>query len=65
MELERLLMREEHPWVNGEVNTEENDYLLGGNLDSYGDTSCNNNSINSAAYDSMKDHVALPIDGGR
>ncbi|KAL7246081.1 hypothetical protein ACSBR2_001250 [Camellia fascicularis] len=63
MELEGLRMMEKHSWVNDNKDLEETHYLLGDQLlDAYGD---GDSRSNSAAYDSMENHIISPIDGGR
>ncbi|CAL5386714.1 unnamed protein product [Camellia sinensis] len=63
MELEGLRMMEKHSWVNDNKDLEETHYLLGDQLsDAYGD---GNNRSNSAAYDSMANHIISPTEGGR
>ncbi|KAI8014132.1 Wall-associated receptor kinase 4 [Camellia lanceoleosa] len=62
MELEGLRMTEKHPWVDENKNSEETQYLLDQFSDAYGGGTSKNNS---AAYDSMANHVISPFDGGR
>ncbi|KAL7263066.1 hypothetical protein ACSBR1_001275 [Camellia fascicularis] len=63
MELEGLRMMEKHSWVNDNKDLEETQYLLGDQLsNAYGD---GNNRSNSAAYDSMANHIISPTEGGR
>ncbi|CAL5386716.1 unnamed protein product [Camellia sinensis] len=63
IELEGLRMMEKHSWVNDNKDLEETRYLLGDQLsDAYGG---GDSRSNSAAYDSMANHIISPIDGGR
>ncbi|GMP46686.1 hypothetical protein CsSME_00014741 [Camellia sinensis var. sinensis] len=63
MELEGLRMMEKHSWVNDNKDLEETHYLLGDQLlDAYGG---GDSRSNSAAYDSLANHIISPIDGGR
>ncbi|KAJ4700806.1 Wall-associated receptor kinase [Melia azedarach] len=63
MELEGLRIMVKHPWVNDESNFEETEHLLGksSNTFGYGGRS----STMSAAYDSMRNHVIVPVHDGR
>ncbi|KAG8378456.1 hypothetical protein BUALT_Bualt08G0139100 [Buddleja alternifolia] len=62
MELEGLRLGGKHSWAHTEQNAEEMESLIGEGFDglAYGD---GNSTI--AGYDSLRDHVVLPISGGR
>nr|DAD42618.1 TPA_asm: hypothetical protein HUJ06_000848 [Nelumbo nucifera] len=55
IELEGLRRSDKHPWV--EHNSEEVENLLGGTSDFH--------SSNAIGFDSLKNNVVLPLDGGR
>ncbi|THF97570.1 hypothetical protein TEA_018941 [Camellia sinensis var. sinensis] len=62
MELEGLRMMEKHSWVNDNTDLEETHYLLRDQLlDAYGD---GDSRSNSAAYDSMANHIISPYGDG-
>ncbi|XP_059631727.1 wall-associated receptor kinase 2-like [Cornus florida] len=62
MELEGLRVMEQHPWVNSELNSEETECLLGDTSNTFGIESTGNTT---GAYDSTREHIVLPLDGGR
>ena len=67
IELEGLRMMVKHPWIRNESNSsEETEYLLGESVKGafsidYGD---NNIASTSAGYDSLRNHVILPVRDG-
>ncbi|BFG18483.1 hypothetical protein CerSpe_047570 [Prunus speciosa] len=63
MELEGLRRMVMHPWVSNEANSEETESLLGGismETISYG-----GGGESSSGYDTMRNHIMLPVDDGR
>ncbi|XP_047969265.1 putative wall-associated receptor kinase-like 16 [Salvia hispanica] len=61
MELQGLILGGKHPWERNKADsTEEMEYLLPNDHDGMGDVS------SSVGYDSIRrDHIVLPINGGR
>ncbi|CAL8996474.1 unnamed protein product [Prunus brigantina] len=63
MELEGLRRMVMHPWVSNETNSEETESLLGGismETISYG-----GGGDSSSGYDTMRNHITLPVNDGR
>ncbi|XP_021819396.1 putative wall-associated receptor kinase-like 16 [Prunus avium] len=63
MELEGLRRMVMHPWVSNEANSEETESLLGGismETISYG-----GGGDSSSGYDTMRNHIMLPVNDGR
>ncbi|PQQ13891.1 putative wall-associated receptor kinase-like 16 isoform X1 [Prunus yedoensis var. nudiflora] len=63
MELEGLRRMVMHPWVSNEANSEETESLLGGismETISYG-----GGGESSSGYDTMRNHIMLPVNDGR
>ncbi|RXH72718.1 hypothetical protein DVH24_012402 [Malus domestica] len=63
MELEGLRRMVLHPWVNDEFISEETQHLLGGI--SMETISYEGGGDSGLGYDTMRNHVALPVNGGR
>ncbi|KAL7263069.1 hypothetical protein ACSBR1_001278 [Camellia fascicularis] len=68
MELEGLINKKmkKHPWVKIDLNAEESEHLLGGKLSGF-ELDCTTSSSNTTTtrYDSVREHMMLPMDGGR
>ncbi|XP_028061670.1 putative wall-associated receptor kinase-like 16 [Camellia sinensis] len=68
MELEGLINKKmkKHPWVKIDLNGEESEHLLGGKLSGF-ELDCTTSSGNTTTtgYDSVREHMASPMDGGR
>ncbi|GMP46688.1 hypothetical protein CsSME_00014743 [Camellia sinensis var. sinensis] len=68
MELEGLINKKmkKHPWVKIDLNGEESEHLLGGKLSGF-ELDCTTSSSNTTTtgYDSVREHMMLPMDGGR
>ncbi|KAL7263053.1 hypothetical protein ACSBR1_001264 [Camellia fascicularis] len=68
MELEGLINKKmkKHPWVKIDLNGEESEHLLGGKLFGF-ELDCTTSSSNTTTigYDSVREHMMLPMDGGR
>ncbi|KAG8378448.1 hypothetical protein BUALT_Bualt08G0138300 [Buddleja alternifolia] len=62
MELEGLRLGGRHSWARTEHNEEEKESLLGEGLNGLANGDGNSSSV---GYDSLRDHVILPISGGR
>ncbi|CAL8102318.1 unnamed protein product [Prunus armeniaca] len=63
MELEGLRRMVMHPWVSNEANSEETESLLGGI--SMETISCGGGGNSSSGYDTMRNHIMLPVNDGR
>lgn len=63
MELEGLRRMVMHPWVSNEANSEETESLLGGI--SMETISCGGSGDSSSGYDTMRNHIMLPVNDGR
>ncbi|KAL7226775.1 hypothetical protein ACSBR1_021779 [Camellia fascicularis] len=69
MELEGLIIKKmkKHPWVKIDLNGEESEHLFHRKLSGYefgGCTTSSNNTI-ATGYDSVREHMMLPMNGGR
>ncbi|KAI8016658.1 Wall-associated receptor kinase 2 [Camellia lanceoleosa] len=68
MELEGLINKKmkKHPWVKIDLNGEESEHLLGGKLSGF-ELECTTSSSNTTTtgYDSVRERMMLPMDGGR
>ncbi|THF96978.1 hypothetical protein TEA_026096 [Camellia sinensis var. sinensis] len=68
MELEGLINEnmKRHPWVKIDLNGEESGHLLGGKLSGF-ELDCTTSSSNTTTigYNSVREHMRLPMDGGR
>ncbi|THG00227.1 hypothetical protein TEA_020660 [Camellia sinensis var. sinensis] len=68
MELEGLINKKmkRHPWVKIDLNGEESGHLLGGKLSGF-ELDCTTSSSNTTTigYNSVREHMRLPMDGGR
>ncbi|KAG8378457.1 hypothetical protein BUALT_Bualt08G0139200 [Buddleja alternifolia] len=62
MELEGLRFGGKHSWARTEHNEEEMESLLGEGLNGFPYSDGNSSSV---GFDSLRDHVILPISGGR
>eukprot|EP00257_Ricinus_communis_P017027 XP_015575365.1 putative wall-associated receptor kinase-like 16 [Ricinus communis] len=66
MELEGLRLMVKHPWVNNESNSsEETEYLLGKSVEAVFSIDYGDIPSTSAGYDSLRNHVMLPVRDGR
>ncbi|CAL5333147.1 unnamed protein product [Camellia sinensis] len=68
MELEGLINKKmkKHPWVKTDFNGEESEHLLGGKLSGFElDCTTSRSNMTTIGYDSVREHVILPMDGGR
>ncbi|KAL7263006.1 hypothetical protein ACSBR1_001218 [Camellia fascicularis] len=57
-----------HSWVESDLNCEDTEYLLGERSRGYELGGCTTSRINIASptrYDSVREHIRLPFDGGR
>ncbi|THG11730.1 hypothetical protein TEA_012659 [Camellia sinensis var. sinensis] len=69
MELEGLIIKKmkKHPWVKIDLNGEESEHLFHRKLSGYefgGCTTSSNNTI-ATGYDSVREHMMLPMNDGR
>ncbi|CAL5333122.1 unnamed protein product [Camellia sinensis] len=66
MELEGLINKKmkKHPWVKIDLNAEESEHLLGGKLSGF-ELDCTTSNTTTTGYDSVREHMMLPMDGGR
>ncbi|GMP46698.1 hypothetical protein CsSME_00014749 [Camellia sinensis var. sinensis] len=68
MELEGLINKKmkKHPWVKIDLNAEESEHLLGGKLSGFElDCTTSSNNTTTTGYDSVREQMMLPMDGGR
>ncbi|GMP46946.1 hypothetical protein CsSME_00014908 [Camellia sinensis var. sinensis] len=69
MELEGLIIKnmKKHPWVKIDLNGEESEHLLHRKLSGYEFGGCTTSISNTIAtgYDSVREHMMLPMNGGR
>ncbi|KAI7991147.1 Wall-associated receptor kinase 3, partial [Camellia lanceoleosa] len=69
MVLEGLIIKKmkKHPWVKIDLNGEESEHLFHRKLSGYefgGCTTSSNNTI-ATGYNSVREHMMLPMNGGR
>ncbi|XP_020228065.1 wall-associated receptor kinase 2 [Cajanus cajan] len=64
MELERIRLKEKHPWTNTDQNLEETQHLLYETSSNIYETG-NSSNHQYSGYDSMKDHALVALDAGR
>ncbi|KAL8459668.1 hypothetical protein ACS0TY_036963 [Phlomoides rotata] len=66
MELEGLRVGRKHSWIQTEGGSDDEESLLSkGFSGSFMDGEGNNTSSTSVGFDSLRNHIILPVDGGR
>ena len=65
MELDAIRQKEKHPWISGDQNIEETQFLLHDASSSiYADGDSSSHQY-TTGYDSIRDHVLIALDNGR
>ncbi|CAA2956294.1 Serine threonine kinase [Olea europaea subsp. europaea] len=64
-ELEGLRLARKHSWNQTEPNEEESESLLSGKMKAFAIANSDGSSSTAIGYESIRDHIILPIGGGR